>query len=82
MNASQAVAVYSAVRTAIERHAPLSIAYATGGEIVKERVIRPERIVVGPRADLIIATDSLREGIVSFRVDRAIAVSSATTERR
>jgi predicted DNA-binding transcriptional regulator YafY len=76
------LATYDAVHAAIQHHAPLSIIYATGGEIVRERVIRPERIIVGPRgSDLIIATDSLREGVVSFRVDRVIAVSGAITER-
>ena len=53
------------------------MAYATGGTIVKERMIRPIAIEVGKRgSDLVIARDSLRHGVATFRVDRIIAVSA------
>jgi hypothetical protein len=53
-----------------------------GGVIVKERVVRPERIAVGKHGDLIICSeDSLRPGVVSLRIDRVVAISGQVVER-
>lgn len=76
------IATYTAVHAAIEQHRPLSIVYSTGGTLIRERTITPIRIAVGTRgSDLVMAEDSLRDGIVSFRIDRIVAISGAVEDR-
>jgi predicted DNA-binding transcriptional regulator YafY len=81
-NITFTLATYDAIRTAIQQRAPLSIVYATRGDVVKERVIEPLEIVVGRHgSDLIWAWDSIRGTVLSFRIDRVVAYRAAPTER-
>jgi predicted DNA-binding transcriptional regulator YafY len=71
---SATVALYDTLHAAIERHAPLSVLYATDGKVTKERVLHPLEIVVGKKgSDIVWAYDSIRDGILSFRLDRFVA---------
>lgn len=79
------VALYDAIHLAIARGWGLTIEYATAGETVKLRTIYPIELTTTratsdnqPVADLIHAADSLRDGIVTFRVDRIRALIALT----
>jgi predicted DNA-binding transcriptional regulator YafY len=81
-NITSTLATYDAIRAAIQQRAPLSIVYATRGEVTKERVIRPIAIEVGKRgSDIVVAEDSLRKGIISLRIDRFVAMGAAVGQR-
>jgi predicted DNA-binding transcriptional regulator YafY len=76
------VATYDAIRAAIAQRAPLDVVYATGGVEAKQRTIRPVSIEVGNRgSDIVVAEDSLRGTILTFRVDRFVAVSTPVEVR-
>jgi predicted DNA-binding transcriptional regulator YafY len=71
---SATIALYDVLHAAIERGAPLSVLYATDGKVTKERVLHPLEIVVGKcGSDIVWAHDSIRDGILSFRLDRFVA---------
>jgi predicted DNA-binding transcriptional regulator YafY len=71
---AQTVALYDTLHAAIAQHAPLSVLYATDGKVTKERVLHPLEIVIGKcGSDKIWAWDSLREDVLTFRLDRIIA---------
>lgn len=73
------VQLYETLHTAIRHDTPLNILYATGGDIVKTRTIRPLDITVGTKgSDLVHAHDSIRDSILTFRVDRIVAYGQVT----
>jgi hypothetical protein len=70
------LATYDAIHAAIRTASPLPILYATGGDIIKARTIQPLRIMVGTQgSDLIVAHDSIRQGVITFRIDRVVATA-------
>jgi predicted DNA-binding transcriptional regulator YafY len=80
---SGTVQLYDALRDAIFNDAPLSILYRTGGDLTKSRVIHPLDIAVGTKgSDLVWVHDSLRDGIISLRLDRIVAWSAVTETRQ
>lgn len=68
------VALYDALRSAIDTSGAMNVLYASGGDVVKARTIRPQRIEIGYHGgDLVYAHDSLRQQVISLRIDRFVA---------
>jgi predicted DNA-binding transcriptional regulator YafY len=75
---AQTVALYDALHDCVFNDTALDILYASGGDTITERTIRPRSIEIGPRgSDLVFADDSLRGRVLSFRIDRFVAYASA-----
>lgn len=74
MTTEMTVQLYDTLHKSIETNGAMHVLYASGGDIVKERTIRPMRIAIGPRgSDLVHAEDSLRGCVLTFRIDRFVA---------
>jgi predicted DNA-binding transcriptional regulator YafY len=67
------IALYSAIHETIERKGAMCVLYATGGIEQKARVIVPARIKANKESDLVICWDSLRESVITLRMDRIAA---------
>jgi predicted DNA-binding transcriptional regulator YafY len=74
MTTETTVQLYDALHKSIETNGALHVLYASGGDVVKERTIRPMGITIGRRgSDLVHAEDSLRGCVLTFRIDRFVA---------
>jgi hypothetical protein len=74
MSTTQIVHLYDELRTAIATSGAMNVLYASGGDVVKARTIRPVEIEIGYHgADVVKAHDSIRRQVISLRIDRFVA---------
>lgn len=72
------VALYDALHASIATNGAMNVLYASGGDVVKARTIRPTRIEIGYHGgDLVYAHDSIRRQVISLRIDRFVAYGQA-----
>lgn len=68
---------YDAIHDAMQDGTPITVRYATGGKIVKERTIHPVKIRVGKNgSDYVESYDERRDMILPFRIDRFVSVET------